>query len=64
MCMPEPENEEPVEDMLPPPCLLPQLELDDLEEAMPDFFEQEMRRESETSLSSEASLVLSMERKL
>lgn len=61
---PENENESekhaPAEGVSPPPHLAPPLALD-LEEAMPELLEQEMRRESQASLSSDASFALSME---
>lgn len=58
----EPENKEHAEGVPPPPHLLPQLQLDfDLGEAVPALLEQEMRRGSKASLSSEASFALSME---
>ena len=48
------------EGVSPPPHLAPPLALN-LEEAMPELLEQEMRRESQASLSSDASFALSME---
>lgn len=56
----ESEKHAPAEGVSPPPHLARPLALD-LEEAMPELLEQEMRRESQASLSSDASFALSME---
>ena len=51
----------PAEGVSPPPHLAPPPLAMDLEEAMPELLEEEMRRESQASLSSDASYALSME---